>query len=669
MIKLLSLISMLLIFAISSYAQEPQERYTLLLLDFEDRTGLENPLLETFNDTICFLLSRQTGPVQVRPIPSSLRDALLLRAAKMHPDVTWLEQQLHAAELANADALVSGSYTKQEKQWSLQAEVYHRREGRKARQPIQIQGYSLYDLLDGFPAQLLKQFTDVKYVALTTDSWKAYEEFRKGHDELQNYNFLGALQYYEKALELDPTLALAYSEQSYAYSLMGQGEKATEAINRAQQYVSQASPIEQVAIQALVFCWDAEAHNYQCGGAAEFLATGGSYDEEWLQWMTANAYQESGRLEEAAREYERWFALAEEKLQWKGDDPHYLYTLVAKCAGADIHLDKAIAYSERLIQLDPPPARLDDLLIYLYGQQGQVEKAFQLAPIAAYTIMEDELVEETIRLHSSLGVEGCWDALAQIVLEHHVPLEQMRKWLQPVMISDKPAVRAESHYLLAWAYVREGDLDTAKSLYEQVGSPWEQDWWVVGPFNYDVYDLGNLPPPERDTIHLDQTYEGAVGPVGWKKADDGYLNSYVESTRVLDFPEEQIVCGEIGSRIYPRVFPGRGFMKPYSGHSWAVYALIYVESSKAQNATLWLNTLTEVPWKLRLNTTVFLDGHLRDSKNIQLQKGLNEVFVRLAQDENRGLNFGLRITDSEGNPVPGLRFRSASEVLGSGKGQ
>ena len=178
--KYLMFLVILLIISIPCYTQEPQKNYTLLLVDFEDRTGIENPLLAAFNDTIDFVLSRQTGPVQVRLIPKPDRDALLARAAAMHSDKTLLEQGLLAAEWAVADGLITGSYTKQSTQWSLQAQVYHLRESRKARQDIQIQGDSLYKLLDDFPAHLLKQFK-ASYIALTTNSWKAYEAFRKGH--------------------------------------------------------------------------------------------------------------------------------------------------------------------------------------------------------------------------------------------------------------------------------------------------------------------------------------------------------------------------------------------------------------------------------------------------------------------------------------------------------
>ncbi len=670
----LMLIGILLAISISCYAQESQESYTLLLLDFEDRSGIENPLLAAFNDTISFVLSRQIHPVRIRSILTADRNALLARVAATQPDTTLLEQGLIVAEWVNADALIAGSYTKHGAQWSLEAQVYHRREGRKVRQEIKIQADSLYRLLDEFPAHLLQQFTDASYVALTTDSWKAYEEFRKGHETLENYNFLGALEYYNKALELDPTLALAYAEQSYAYFITGQGDKATEAINRALQYVSRASPIEQRAIRALAFCWDAAARSYRYEGV-DFLISGGAYDEEWLSWVMANAHDEKGRLEEAAKEYELWFTLAEERSQWKGDDPSYLLTLASKCAGAHIHLDKAIEYAEQLLQEDPLPMRVVNLLVYLYGQQGQMQKSFQLALTDASTTIE-ERERDSITSAQSLGIANRWDALVQIILDHDVSLEQVRQCCQPLMDCDDRDTRVESHYLLAWSHARGDDLDTAKSLYAQIGAPWEQDWWVIGPFDGDVYDLDSVLPPEEGT-HLNQIYEGAAAPVGWKRVDDGYLNGYVEFTRVLDFPEEQLIGGTIGGGIYPRAFPGSGFQKPYSPHRRIVYALIYMESGSAQKAALRLNYSGDTQWKLWLNDTAVFrsdgvvvtgdqseDGSKVLIDSMELRAGLNKILMKLVQCENRGLRLALQVTDPDGNPIPGLRFRPANEVIG-----
>lgn len=93
----------------------------------------------------------------------------------MKPNATALDQALLAADSADADALVTGSYTKQGNLWSLQAQVYHRRAGQRAKQDIRISGDSVYNLLDEFPKQLLMQSTGTSSVALTTTSWKAKE--------------------------------------------------------------------------------------------------------------------------------------------------------------------------------------------------------------------------------------------------------------------------------------------------------------------------------------------------------------------------------------------------------------------------------------------------------------------------------------------------------------
>jgi hypothetical protein len=85
---------MLLMISVSCYAQVAQENYTLLILEFEDRSGIENPLLAAFNGTLAFVLSRQTGPVQVHIVPDANRNALMARAAATQQDATLSEQGL-----------------------------------------------------------------------------------------------------------------------------------------------------------------------------------------------------------------------------------------------------------------------------------------------------------------------------------------------------------------------------------------------------------------------------------------------------------------------------------------------------------------------------------------------------------------------------------------------
>jgi tetratricopeptide (TPR) repeat protein len=376
--KHLILIGMLLTISISCHAQESQESYTLLMLDFEDRTGIENPLLARFNDTMAFVLSRQTGPAQVHMVPTSDRNALLARAAATKPDTTPLEQGLLAAEWVDADALITGSYTKQ-KQWSLESQVYHRREGSRARQEIQIQGDSLYKLLDEFPAHLLQQFA-ASYVALTTDSWKAYEEYRKGHEAFDNYDFFVALEYYDKALELDPTLALAYAEQSYAYFITGRPEQATKAIDAAKQWLPKASPMEQFAIRILDYAWDAR-ESWDAMLEPTNLAPGGVWDEVLIHRLIADIYKQEGKQTEANQHHQQWFEAIQPRIRAHPEDASLLHSTASRCRDYG-YVDEAIDMELKAVELNLEEPRSWGpryVLSRLYERKGDMEQALEWA--------------------------------------------------------------------------------------------------------------------------------------------------------------------------------------------------------------------------------------------------------------------------------------------------
>ena len=105
-------------------------------------------------------------------------------------------------------------------------------------------------------------------------------------------------------------------------------------------------------------------------------------------------------------------------------------------------------------------------------------------------------------------------------------------------------------------------------------------------------------------------------------------------------------------------------------------ARLVLESNISQNAVLRFGIGSEKLWKLWLNTTMFSsESEYIDEMGyyysipVQLQAGPNKILIKLVQHENTGLNFPFQITDTEGNPISGVKFQSASEVLGSGKGQ
>ncbi|MBM3237214.1 hypothetical protein FJZ31_13055 [Candidatus Poribacteria bacterium] len=655
--KPLMFILILLIISISSNAQEPQKNYTLLLLPFEDRTGIENPLLAAFNDTIDFVLSRQTGPVQVRLIPKTDRDAFLARAAAMHSDKTLLDQGLLAAEWADADGLITGSYTKKGTQWSLQAQVYHRREGRKARQEIQIQGDSLYKLLDDFPAHLLKQF-QASYIALTTNSWKAYEEFRKGHEAFDNYNFFGALEYYDKALKLDPTLALAYAEQSRVYFMTGQPEQATKAIEAAQKWLPKVSPMEQLAIRALAYSWDAENNGYRSvewdlygvsylprrvtGGEIINLAPGGVWDEPLIFIFLASACVKEGKRAEASQHNQQWFKAIQQRIRAHPEDASLLHEVAMYCLVIGQHVDEAIGMELKAIELNP----IEDwwgeryVLSRLYELKGDIEQALKWAKQSIQHLPDPRLREENSRTY----YDDAWNHLATLLHEGKISPGRLLRWCEDVLRIPGlyQPFRVRTQYLIAEIYHAMKDDVKMDATLASIGAPRESDWMVIGPFEASEENPFPEKPPFALCTNLEEPHiglpDGKVHWESWKdeKSLDGLLN--------------------IGYENIQRTIPAIVYSCIYVDAPTSVDVQVRTGSSRMRT---WLNDNPSPVMEVNAERPAILDNEL---SNILLTAGLNRFLVATVSG-SWSFYFYFRITDSDGNAIPGLKYVSLKEAL------
>jgi tetratricopeptide (TPR) repeat protein len=657
--KQLILIGMMLMISISCYAQESQESYTLLMLDFENRTGLENPLLDAFNETIAFVLSRQTGPVQVGLVPAADQKALLARAVAMHRDKSSLEQGLLAAEWIDADALVAGSYTKQEGQWSLESQVYHRKEGSKTRQEIQIQGDNFYKLLDGFPAQLLQQFA-ASYAALTTDSWKAYEEFRKGHEAFDNYNFLLALEHYDKALKLDPTLALAYAEQSYVYFMTGQVEQATKAIEAAKQWLPKVSPMEQLVIRILANSWDAETKTYKIWEWWQVieLAPGGVWDEVLIHGLIADIYEEEGKRAEADQHYQQWFEAIQRRTRMHPDDASLLHNTADRCRNIGRYVDEAIDMELKAVELNLEESTYGPryVLSRLYERKGDMEQALEWLKQSLQEV-PDARLDDFVSPYSPR-----WHFVETMLRKAEVSPERLTRWCEDVLripglhLPD----RLSAQYLMAQAYEFMNDTAKADAILTSLGAPRESDWMVIGAFDAPAENPFPNTAPFGLLTDLTATHMGILDKeIQWETWEDEEPMDGI--LRIGD------VFGKKYSKKHSEVtnWDYTVFSPPS-----VAYSCIYVEVSTAMkiqvrtgagNLRIWLN---DDPSSVIQGDSVWQAIPDIEVNDVSLKAGLNRFLVATAF----GLcafDFTFRITDHDGNAIPGLRYISAKEVLAS----
>ncbi len=81
---------------------------------------------------------------------------------------------------------------------------------------------------------LISTFAQFSYAALSDDMKKTAVEYRdKGLEAQKNGDLDTALIYYQKAIELDPTLAAAYNDVGVIYELKGWNDRAKQAYAKA----------------------------------------------------------------------------------------------------------------------------------------------------------------------------------------------------------------------------------------------------------------------------------------------------------------------------------------------------------------------------------------------------------------------------------------------------
>ena len=306
--KCLITIIMLLIFSILCYGQETGG-YTLFFGEFENKTDIVNPLLDLLADTLSYAFSR-SEQVKIHTISPGLRSAYLQRAYNEQPDADATQIALRAAEYAKADVLLVGSYSKTDAQWTMEAQLYVMREGTRARENIQFSADSMYRLLDSLAAEVGKKLGAGQYMLLSTKSWEAYEAYRQGHLAYYNFDLMGAIGHFQRAVELDPRLAVAQAELGISYAMMSMLDQASAAFVEASRNLQYASEHEKLVVMGLEsfyrYYWIMKS-----GGMSQAdmprMREDRVWDEPWLSWYIGET---SGDEAVRNRAYEQWLVSA-----------------------------------------------------------------------------------------------------------------------------------------------------------------------------------------------------------------------------------------------------------------------------------------------------------------------------------------------------------------------
>src|SRR6266850_1235434 len=208
------------------------------------------------------------------------------------------------------------------------------------------------------------QTTNQRVADTTTANLEAYQHYFQGEQYSNKYQFKDAEKEFNKAIELDPTFALAYYRLAFATSWFG-GERATRPMLKAMQYIAKAPEKERYLIKAF------NAH------------TVGNRDE------AIKLYQEV--LQSYPTEKEALFEVGD-LLVHKGD-----------------HLP-ALSYFDRALAIDPAFERALGHVVWTYELLGQYDKALEHAKQHVARLPSEESYRELAQVYV---LQGDFDSALQ----------------------------------------------------------------------------------------------------------------------------------------------------------------------------------------------------------------------------------------------------------------
>jgi len=155
----------------------------------------------------------------------------------------------------------------------------------------------------GESTQSLESY-QVPIIDATTPSFEALESYSIGQNlDAQGASEIEALPFYQRAVELDPQFALAYSAIATEYYNLNEFNVASQYYRKAFELSDRVSAKEKLIIQAHYYC---EGQKDVLQGIKVYWMWAGTYPQDWRPWVNlANEYTQLGQYASAIAAGER----------------------------------------------------------------------------------------------------------------------------------------------------------------------------------------------------------------------------------------------------------------------------------------------------------------------------------------------------------------------------
>ncbi|MFC2158300.1 protein kinase [Acidobacteriota bacterium] len=351
----------------------------------------------------------------------------------------------------------------------------------------------------------------LQVVGVTTDSMEAYNYYLMGKEDYHKFYYPEALEYLQRALEIDPEFAMAHLYLGLVQSNLGNRTARDEAYKKAYQLSSHTTEKERLAIKSIYSNY-IEQNWEDSKKALEELAE--KYPKEKYVFYSLGVILNSrGYQEEAFLKYQKALEL----------DPDYgiVHNSIAYIYADRGEFDIALKHFEKYASLNPNDANPVDSIAELYLRMGRLDDSlgkykevleinvrfggeWRIAYL--YALKEDyasafqwlELALERIPF-PGIKAEIClWSGVLNFLLgryrEGFLNMEKAKEWAQQ---AENPFRLFTLYYTEGFMHLDRGDADSAmeyfKKTVETFGKVMQSNpaAEVLSHYLYGLVDLKN----------------------------------------------------------------------------------------------------------------------------------------------------------------------------------
>ncbi len=266
------------------------------------------------------------------------------------------------------------------------------------------------------------------------------------------------------------------------------------------------------------------------------------------------------------------------------------------------------------------------------GETAQAEQVF-----ATYS---EDLID-LVTLKRNLGWGAAWKYIFQ-ALDGSTNLDPVHHPFSKRLLEiARDTGRNELEYIAQFAQARFYGLnqkpDRVREIYQELGTPRESRWHIIGPFHPGQFSGFNYPFPPEIKQDENESYQYEGQTFRWLPGGDQFADGYLNFRD--QFPDSYWAVGYAWTYVYS---PTR--------------RKVQIRLGTDEACKLWLND--ELIWQHYIRQDALLD---RDMVTVVLHPGYNKLLLKITNtDFDWGFYF--RVTDENGRGWPDISFHSPDQV-------